>query len=141
MTGLTLSVVLQAAVLGASPTGSYEQAFVASRTSGQPLLVLIGADWCPGCQSMKRSVFPALRRRGVLRPVAFATVNTDQQRELAAKLMSGGRIPQLVMFHFDGDRWHRNQLTGPQGVESVERFIHRGVAASRVARGGADVPR
>jgi len=130
MTGLTFSIVLQAALLSAAPeapVSQYTQAYYQSERTGQPLVVLIGADWCPGCQTMKTSIVPQLQKRGILSRVAFANVNTDHEGTLARKLMSGGSIPQLLIFYRTADGWKRQQLTGAQSVTAVESFIADGV--------------
>lgn len=137
MTSLTFSIVLQAAVAAATPQiapTQYAQAYHQSAETGQPLVVLVGADWCPGCQTMKNTVVPQLRRRGLLAGVAFAHVNTDRQSALARRLMSGGSIPQLLMYYRTPDGWQRRQLTGAHGVAAVASFLDEGVRNTRVAK-------
>ena len=63
MSHLFLNIVLQvsAVTIGAQDyKGAYEQA----EKEGKPLVVLVGTDWCPGCQTMKQSVMPQLATRG-----------------------------------------------------------------------------
>lgn len=137
MTSLTLSIVLQATLVAAAPeasTSQYTTAYHQSADTGEPLVVLVGAEWCPGCQTMKSSIVPQLRRRGILSRVAFAQVNSDRERGLAGKLMSGGSIPQLLMFYRTADGWKRQQLTGAQSVTTVESFIDEGVRKTRLAK-------
>jgi thioredoxin-like negative regulator of GroEL len=137
MTSLTLSIVLQAAVVAATPQiapTQYAQAYHRSTQTGQPLVVLVGADWCPGCQTMKTSIVPQLRRRGLLSRVAFAHVNTDREGALARRLMSGGSIPQLLMYYRTADGWQRRQLTGAHGVAAVASFLDEGVRNTRLAK-------
>lgn len=122
MTHLTLSVLLQAAALSAG-THDYATAFKQTAETGKPLVVLVGADWCPGCRQMKYTTIPQLEKKGGLRNVVFAYVNTDEDRSLAGKLMQGSSIPQLVMYTKTGDGWKRQQLTGAQSESSVEAFI------------------
>lgn len=122
MMHLTLQLLLQAAALS---TGGhdYSTAFREAERTGRPLVVLIGADWCPGCRQMKYTTIPELERRGGLRNVAFAYVNTDQQGKLAGKLMQGSSIPQLVMYQKSTGGWTRKQLTGAQSASRVEAFL------------------
>ncbi len=122
MIHLTLNMLLSAAALGAG-SHDYATAFKETNETGRPLVVLIGADWCPGCRQMKNATMPELERTGGLRKVAFAYVNTDNDHELAGKLMKGGSIPQLVMYRKNGDGWTRKQLTGAQSTSSVEAFL------------------
>jgi thioredoxin-like negative regulator of GroEL len=96
--------------------------------SGQPLVVMVGADWCPACQQMEKTVIPQVRERGLLRRVAFALINLDRERDLAQQLIEGGPIPQLIVFRRTSDGWHRRRLIGGQSVETVEQVITEEVA-------------
>ena len=91
---------------------------------GQPLLVLVGAEWCAACERMKSSVMPELNRRGRLRQVTYATVDKDTEQKLASKLMSGATVPQLILFTKTPDGWARRQLTGMRNAEEVHTFLH-----------------
>lgn len=123
MIHLTLNMLLSAAALSAG-SQDYATAFKQTAETGRPLVVLIGADWCPGCRQMKYATMPELERKGGLQKVAFAYINTDQDSELAGKLMKGGSIPQLVMYRKTEDGgWTRKQLTGAQSTSSVEAFL------------------
>jgi thioredoxin-like negative regulator of GroEL len=119
---------MQVSLLSTS-TNNYDEAYKAMHETGRPLVVLVGADWCPGCQTMKRSVIPQLARRGSLASVSFATVNTDQQEQLAGRLMRGGSIPQLIMYVKTDKGWHRQQMIGAHSVSEVERFLSQGLAS------------
>jgi thioredoxin-like negative regulator of GroEL len=121
---LTLNMLLQVATVGAGAARQdYTSAYHQTAESGRPLVVLIGADWCPGCRQMKYTAIPELEKKGGLSKVAFAYVNTDQQGELARKLMSGGSIPQLVMYHKTDSGWKRQQLTGVQSLSAIRAFL------------------
>ncbi len=122
MIHLSLTMLLSAAALNAG-NYDYASAFKQTEESGRPLVVLIGADWCPGCRQMKSTTIPEVQRKGGLNDVAFAYVNTDEDGELARKLMRGGSIPQLVMYRKTDSGWTRKQLTGAQSTSSVEAFI------------------
>lgn len=127
MTGISLAAatILQASLLmSAQP---YKVAYQQMQDTGRPLVVLVGAEWCPHCVTMENSVMPQLARRGLLDKVAFSKVNTDRDGELARKLMRGGSIPQLVMYRKTADGWRRTGLIGGQSVEQVEAFIQQGL--------------
>ena len=128
MIQLTMSLLLQAAALTAVDQ-DYTKAYQETAESGRPLVVLIGADWCPGCRQMKYSSIPQLEKSGGLSKVAFAYVNTDQQSELAGKLMKGSSIPQLVMYRKAGEKWERQQLTGAQSASAIQAFLNQGLEA------------
>jgi thioredoxin-like negative regulator of GroEL len=135
VTSLAAAIILQAAVLSTGQT--YAQAHKTTQETGRPLLVMVGADWCPACQQMKSSLIPQLRRRGILKKVSFTIIDTDEQEELADQIMSGGTIPQLIIYTKTDKGWIRRQLTGGQSVGGVEQFIDRAVksnAASTLRR-------
>jgi thioredoxin-like negative regulator of GroEL len=105
---------------------SYPAAAKDAEARQQPLLVLVGADWCPGCQTMKHSVLPALARRGDLKRVSYATIDTDREPQLAGRLMRGGAIPQLIIFSRQTDgAWHREQIVGAASEHEVQSLIAR----------------
>ena len=79
MISLTLSILLQTAAVSAG-AADYATAFQQATESGKPLVVLVGADWCPGCQQMKHTSIPEVERRGVLNKVAYAFVSADAAR-------------------------------------------------------------
>lgn len=130
MTQLSLYLVLHAAVMAGSTSMDYATAYQETTQSGRPLVVLIGADWCPGCQTMKNSVIPELQRKGGLTEVSFAYVNSDRERELAGKLMRGSSIPQLVVFNKTETGWSRQQMTGARSVTETQEFIRNSAASS-----------
>jgi thioredoxin-like negative regulator of GroEL len=110
---------------------SYAEAHKVHSETGQPMVILVGAEWCPACVQMKNSAIPQVARRGLLKKVAFATVNTDQQGSLARKLMKGGSIPQLIMYRKTRSGWSRRLLVGKQSPEQIEAFINQGLEAQQ----------
>jgi thiol-disulfide isomerase/thioredoxin len=134
MTALLLSTIIQTAILTtgaeAKPVSleTYTEAHRATTETGKPMVVMVGTDWCPPCQAMKKNVLPRVRELGLLRKVAFAVVNPDREKALAEKLTGGGPIPQLVMFRKTDNGWMRRKLVGGQSVETVEQFINEGLA-------------
>jgi thioredoxin-like negative regulator of GroEL len=129
MAGMTTALLLQYALLAAD-ANSYHAALREAETQQRPLLVLVGAEWCPGCRTMKSSVLPQVARRGGLREVSFATVDVDSERELTSQLMRGSAIPQLIAFSRAKDgKWHREQITGTTSETNVEGLIRRAAAA------------
>jgi thioredoxin-like negative regulator of GroEL len=128
----SLAVLLQvAAIPGAQP--SYAAAHKLTAESGKPLVVLVGADWCPACRTMKQSVLPRLAREGGLSDVAFVTVDVDHESSLARKLMRGSSMPQLIMYTTTQKGWQRHELRGAQSPEAIARFLDQGVDESHVA--------
>jgi thiol-disulfide isomerase/thioredoxin len=121
-TGSAPNSTIQTAVTSAD-AHTYADAYKQTAETGKPLVVLVGASWCPACQSMKTSIMPTVAAQGGLDKVAFAYVNTDQQHELAGKLMEGGLIPQLVMFERTDDGWKQKRLVGAHSVSAVVSFV------------------
>ena len=133
MTSLSLAAVLQLTML-ATGTETYADAHRANQQTGQPIVVMVGAEWCPACVVMKDKIMPQIRVRGILGKVAFAQVNLDHEQRLGRTLTGGGPIPQLIMFRRTADGWRRSKLVGGQSVETVERFISQGVQATEAER-------
>ena len=144
MTAVTFVTVLHALILAVGVDGfadtpaektksgkltlcSYAQAHQETIETGKPMVVMVGADWCGPCQTMKKQVLPEVRRHGVLKQVSFASVNTDREAALAKKITGGGPIPQLIMFRRTRTGWLRRKLLGRQSVKSVEKFINEGL--------------
>ena len=137
MTTTLCAIIVHAALVlsggGATPAGgeSYAEARRTTVATGKPMVVMVSTDWCPPCQVMKKTILPRVRKRGLLRKVAFAMVNPDHNAELAEKITGGGPIPQLVMFRKTAQGWMRRKLIGGQTVEAVEQFINEGLASDK----------
>jgi thioredoxin-like negative regulator of GroEL len=125
MLAVGTSLIVQLALV-ANSAQPYDAAYQQAEAHGQPLLVLIGADWCPGCRTMKGSVLARMERGGRLSNVSYATINTDAQSDLAGQMMRGGMIPQLIVFSRKADgQWHREQLTGTASEGQVAGLLER----------------
>ena len=133
MTGLALGFMMQTVLLAAGPQ-TYDEAYKQAETNGQPILVLVGADWCPGCRTMKAGVLPKLQAGGKLKGINFAQVNTDESATLAAHLMRGNSIPQLIVYAKTENGWHREQITGATSEQEVEQLIKRAADAQAAAK-------
>ncbi len=134
MLGPAVQFVLQAALVAVGAQ-TYEQAYGETQANGRPLVVLVGADWCPGCRTMKQAVLPRLQGSGQLAAVNYAQVDTDDRSELASRLMRGGTIPQLIVYSQSADgRWHREQITGATSEAAVSAAIGRAVTRMAPAR-------
>ncbi len=101
----------------------YDKAFEEHTTNDKPMLVLVGADWCPACVEMKTGPLARLDRAGKLKKVAFSAINTDHDQKTARKIMRGGTIPQLILFGKKDGKIFRRQLTGSQSDAAIEQFI------------------
>ncbi len=124
--GLGVTLVLQAALLATSGE-TYTEAHKQTTEKGCPLVVVVGATWCPACQQLKEKVLPEVKRHGVLRDVAFAQVDLDEENELGKELTEGGPIPQIVVYRKTPVGWLLRRLIGGQDVRTVETFISDGI--------------
>jgi thioredoxin-like negative regulator of GroEL len=133
MSGVTAFIVLQQALFAANPP-SYQEALQVAQKRQQPLLVLIGAQWCPGCITMKQQVIPSLAKRGALKPVTFTTVDYDADTATAQQLMRVGSIPQLIVYSpLPDGKWHREQLVGEATEAEVQSLISRALKAQQTS--------
>jgi len=129
MTGLLL-VVATLATTSPEKLPTYAEAYRQHKEDGRPLVVLVGAQWCPACQAMKSTYIPDALRSGALKGVAFTMVDVDAKRNLANRLMRGSSVPQLVMYYDSEDGPKRLQLNGVQDVDSIRDFVSTGVQQS-----------
>ena len=113
---------------------SYAEAHRVTTETGRPMVVMVGADWCPACREMKETVLPQVRQTGVLRRVVFAIVNLDRERELGRRLTRGGPIPQLLMFRRTTNGWRLRKLVGCKNPKAVETFIDEGIQLDQAAK-------
>ncbi|MBN2292786.1 MAG: thioredoxin family protein [Pirellulales bacterium] len=142
MTSLTLATILQASILAATAGGTadsptvddYASARAKTEKTGKPIVILVGADWCPACVQMKKDVMPKIRKQGVLEQVAYATVNLDKEGKLGKELTGGGPIPQMIMYRKTHKGWLRRCLIGGQSPKTVKSFILRGVELDTAAK-------
>jgi len=123
MSGVALSLLLQTVCL-TTGADTYSEAYKKMEASGQPMVVVVGADWCPACVRMKGSTIPALVNGGHLENVPVAFVNVDREPQLARQLMRGGTIPQIMVFRNTAGGWHRRQLTGGASTGSVLAMVN-----------------
>ncbi|MCE5269605.1 MAG: thioredoxin family protein [Planctomycetaceae bacterium] len=138
MTTLLCATVVQAALLlsgaDAAASETYADAHRAAVATGKPIVVLVSTTWCAPCQTMKRHTLPRVRANGILKRVAFAVVDPDEDSELAEQLTGGGPVPQMVMYHKTSQGWVRQKLIGGQTEEAVEQFINEGLASDEAEK-------
>ena len=113
---------------------TYSAARQDTAKTGKPMVIMVSTDWCPPCQVMKKTVLPRVREHGLLRKVAFARVNPDEDAELANQITGGGPIPQLIMFRKTKKGWVRKVLVGGQSVEPSRSSSRKGSRPIRPRR-------
>lgn len=131
-----LSSVLVAALLtvaGTSPgVQNYAEAYRKSQVEGKPLMVIVSAQWCPACHTLKDTTIRDLEASGQLNDVNVAIVDRDAEPELARQLMREQKIPQIIVFaKSDSGRWERSQLIGYQPQGPVRSLIRSAMSALR----------
>jgi thioredoxin-like negative regulator of GroEL len=127
-----LVMVLLAGVVGAETEATnvqtYSAAYRKAADEDKPLVVVIGAEWCPACQKLKHTTLASMEAEGQLDEVSVAEVNKDVEPELAQELMRGEMIPQVVVFSKnDEGNWKRMQLTGYQSKGTLRSIIRRAI--------------
>jgi thiol-disulfide isomerase/thioredoxin len=127
VTNIILLALMQVSALAADEQG-FDQAYQQSLKTGRPLVVLIGATWCPACQKMKNSILPRVAGVGGLNKVVFTYVDFDQQEQLASRLSRAKSIPQLIRFDRTASGWKSKCLVGAKSPREVYDFINAGLS-------------
>ncbi len=136
---LTLLIGLVAAFGSPTATGSpggstsgidgqpYTLAYKQSVEQDKPLMVVVGAGYCPACDVLKKTTLASMQRSGELEQVAVAVVDKDAEPELAKTLMKDEpMIPQIIVFTKTNEGgWARRQLTGYQPIQPVRSLLRR----------------
>ena len=86
--------MLMALMLVAMSSGQeeYAKAYRAAERDGLPLVVQVGANWCPACVRTKRDVISKLTNCHVV------VLDYDENPGFARKFMRGNTIPQTVIY-------------------------------------------
>jgi thiol-disulfide isomerase/thioredoxin len=126
MISIILAVAVQVSALGTEEQ-DFDQAYHQSLTTGRPLVVLVGARWCPACQKMKNSILAEVAGDGGLKRVVFSYLDFDQQRQLASRLSRGKSIPQLIRFDQTPTGWKSKRLIGARSPRVVYDFVNAGL--------------
>ena len=121
---LTLLAVLNA------PTHSdeqipYDAAYRKAQEEKKPWVVLVGADWCAACKSMKAETIHTMKGAGDFKEVVFTHVDKDSQPEIAQQVMQGNTLPQIVVFCESDQGWKRFSLTGMQSERRIKELIRK----------------
>lgn len=101
----------------------YKSAYAKAQQGDKPLLVLVTATWCPPCQSMKATTIPQLLSKDAFKDFHYATVDLDDEADLAQKLIGNRGVPQLIVFEKIEGKWLKRYMAGYQSVTGVEKFI------------------
>ncbi len=111
----------------------YREAYRLAVEQNRPLVVLVGAEWCPACKLMERQLFPFLKQRKLFGKIAFVVVDLDRDRKLGYQLVGDGPIPQLLVFRRLGNSWRMLRIIGVHDPTVVENHILRMPPSNMVA--------
>jgi thiol:disulfide interchange protein len=104
---------------------SYEAAYRKAQEEKKPLVVLVGAEWCPACKTMKIDTIDTMKKAGELQEVVYTQLDKDAHPELADQVMQGKTLPQIVVFSESENGWKRFSLTGLQTPRRVKELIRK----------------
>lgn len=130
MVGTALWIAILAGVAPDKPI-SYDEAYAAANKSKKPILVLVGAEWCPACRTMKQVTVPQLLREGKLAGISYTVVDVDQMPKLSSQFMEPGVIPQLILWSPLSDGWSRTSLQGVQTPDDIVKMVRTGLEEQR----------
>jgi thioredoxin-like negative regulator of GroEL len=126
MVSLLLGVALLGFTSEQQSQQNYAEAYRDSVSQQKPLLVVVGAPWCPACNSLKQSTILPMAELGELDGVSLAMINKDEDPELAKELTGGEQmIPQIILYTPDHGGWKRQKLTGFQSKQPIRNLIRR----------------
>lgn len=135
MVSLLLTVVLASITSEHPRTTDYATAYKEAMAAKKPLMVVVGAEWCPACNVLKNTTIQPMLSTGDLDAVSVALIDRDQQPELAKQLTQGENLlPQIIVFtQGDTGKWERRKLTGYQPRQPIRNLIR--AALGRRLRG------
>ena len=126
MFSLLLAVALSTLPADQQLQKSYSKAYTESLAEKKPLLVVVGAPWCPACQVLKESTLKPMAKTGELDDVSFVVINRDENPALAAKLTQGEKpIPQINLYTRGENGWQRRKLRGFQSKQPIRSLIQK----------------
>jgi thioredoxin-like negative regulator of GroEL len=132
MFSLLITVILTTAPADQQLQQSYAQAYTESLEEKKPLLVVVGAPWCPACRILKESTLKPMAKTGELDDVSFVVINRDENPALAAKLTQGEKtIPQIILYTPGEDGWKRRKLRGFQSKQPIRSLIQKALVQTR----------
>lgn len=133
MVSLLLAVVLANLTSGHPRNTDYASAYKEAMAAHKPLMVVVGAEWCPACNVLKSTTIQPMLNTGDLDDVSVALIDRDAEPELAQRLTQGEKmLPQIIVFtQSDSGKWERRKLTGYQPRQPVRNLVRRAVLRFR----------
>lgn len=126
MVSVLLAIVLSGITSEDQLHQKYAAAYEQSLQQKKPLMVVVGAPWCPACNVLKESTIKPMAQTGELDSVSLAVINKDDDPELVQQLTKGEKmLPQIIVFTNDNGRWQRRKLLGFQPKQPVRSLIRK----------------
>ena len=129
MVSLLLAVVLSSVTAEQQLKQNYADAYEQSVSEHKPLMVVVGAPWCPACNVLKDTTIRSMAQTGELDGVSLAVINRDDDPELAKQLTEGEKmLPQIIVYTQDEvskGTWKRRKLLGYQPKQPIRTLIRR----------------
>jgi thioredoxin-like negative regulator of GroEL len=128
---LSMVSLLFALVLAGVPSErqlhqNYADAYRQSISQQKPLMVVVGAPWCPACNVLKETTIRSMAQTGELDAVSLAVINRDDDPELANRLTKGEQmLPQIIVYTQAKGKWKRRKLLGYQPKQPIRTLIRR----------------
>ena len=122
-----VSVLMALVLTGATSETSnrdYDSAYKEAVSGNKPLMVVVGAEWCPACNVLKHTTINPMVRTGELDQVSVALVDKDKNPELVKQLTKGEKmLPQIIVFTPTKTGWTRRKLMGYQPKQPVRNLV------------------
>ena len=129
MVSLLFALILSTVTSEQQMQQNYASVYKQSIDENKPLMVVVGAEWCPACHVLKDSTIKQMAQTGELDEVCVAVIDKDQDPELAKQLTQGeNMLPQIIMFtKTESGQWNRRRLMGFQPKQPVRTLIKRAI--------------
>ncbi|NND99440.1 MAG: thioredoxin family protein [Pirellulaceae bacterium] len=133
MVSLLLAAIVASVTSAPAKEHDYKTAYKESVSNHKPLMVVVGAEWCPACHVLKDTTIQPMVQTGELDNVNVAVVDRDAEPELAAQLTKGEKmLPQIILFtQNESGKWERQKLMGYQPKQPVRRLVARAISRIR----------
>lgn len=128
-----LMAVLLTGVTSEPIKPDYATAYKESVDKDKPLLVVVGAEWCPACNVLKQTTIKPMAETGELDSVSVVLLDKDSNTALVNQLTKGEKmLPQIIMYTKNQTGgWERERLMGYQPKQPVRNLIRKAVSKRR----------
>lgn len=129
MVSLLLAAVFFSVTSETVPQQNYADAYKRSVMEDKPLMIVVGAPWCPACNVLKDTTLSPMVDSGELDDVSLVMINRDEDPELANQVTNGVRtLPQIIVYSKEETgKWTRRRLVGFQTRQPIRTLIRRAI--------------